>query len=191
MTTPEPSLTEAQLRALQGDGLTRRSCGGCVECCVALHVDLPELQKPPGVPCRHLTGGGCGIYDSRPSLCRVWHCLWRRTLAFPDLARPDRCGVIFSLQPVYDLPWRDVVVARALNSMDDFETPVVRAALDLIVESEQFPVDLVFRYKHRLLFPEAELADAILYPQLTPHAHLLERADRLRRQWVLAEQPPS
>ncbi len=44
-------------------------CARCGTCCVA--PDISTLNKPPGVPCPHLTEDHlCGIYEDRPSVCR-------------------------------------------------------------------------------------------------------------------------
>jgi len=45
-------------------------CLRCGACCVA--PDIAALDKPVGVPCRHLTGERtCAIYDERPAICRA------------------------------------------------------------------------------------------------------------------------
>ena len=52
-----------------------RECGECSLCCkVPLIV---PLDKPAGRWCRHCTPGhGCGIWPTRPAVCRSFHCLW-------------------------------------------------------------------------------------------------------------------
>jgi hypothetical protein len=38
---------------------------------------IPELEKPAGRWCSHaVTGKGCGIYESRPDVCRRFYCQW-------------------------------------------------------------------------------------------------------------------
>lgn len=68
-----------------------RKCGACTLCCTL--PAIPELDKPAGVPCRHLTAKGCGIYDSpeRPELCRSFACNWLKG-AVDEHARPDIVG---------------------------------------------------------------------------------------------------
>ena len=68
-----------------------RSCAGCTACCTVL--DVPELDAPSFVSCRHLTGGGCGIHATRPPICRSYHCEWARGFA-PEWMKPNDCGVI-------------------------------------------------------------------------------------------------
>lgn len=72
----------------------KRSCGGCTACCTALKIATPELRKKAQVDCRHLTGGGCGIYETRPEICREFLCGWRLFADMNDDWRPDRSGVL-------------------------------------------------------------------------------------------------
>ena len=82
-----------------------RQCGECTVCCTTLHIDTPEFQKAPGIPCPHLRAeGGCSIYESRPSACRVYHCGWRYLGFLSDSWRPDRSGVLLALTPPNELP---------------------------------------------------------------------------------------
>lgn len=72
-----------------------RSCGGCSLCCTVLRVD--PLRKLGGVPCAHLApGGGCGIYDERPHICRSYRCLWLQG-GLEEEDRPDRLGAVLDL----------------------------------------------------------------------------------------------
>lgn len=69
-----------------------RECGSCTACCT--HVQVSELNKPAGVPCRHLCGG-CGIYATRPTACRAFQCSWLGgTFPLPEWARPDVVGAL-------------------------------------------------------------------------------------------------
>lgn len=69
-------------------------CGPCQACCVALKIEAPELRKKSGTPCSHLTEKGCGIYETRPPVCRDFLCGWR-LLPELDLSwRPDLSGVM-------------------------------------------------------------------------------------------------
>jgi len=78
------------------DAPSERSCGGCTLCCTVLRVD--ELGKLGGTPCAKLRAdaGGCGIYQSRPSICRRYRCLWLQG-AFQEADRPDRIGAVLDL----------------------------------------------------------------------------------------------
>ncbi len=68
-----------------------KTCGPCTLCCTVL--DIPELAKPAGTPCRHL-GAGCGIYPDRPSPCRVFTCGWLAIGALGEAWRPDIAGFL-------------------------------------------------------------------------------------------------
>ncbi|MEG1453302.1 hypothetical protein [Brevundimonas sp.] len=74
--------------------LPDRDCGGCVECCRYIPLDLPELAKPTGQLCNYcVDGSGCAVHAIRPQTCRVWFCLWRAVELSEDW-RPDHSGVI-------------------------------------------------------------------------------------------------
>lgn len=82
---------------LLGPLLPDRVCGDCTACCTTLTVDSPDFKKPAETPCVHLSARGCGIHAVRPHICRTWFCGWRRVAAMPDTARPDRSGLLVSL----------------------------------------------------------------------------------------------
>ncbi len=79
-----------------------RDCGACKVCCRI--PDVPELNKPRDTWCEHIrldsAGGGCGIYDIRPSICRDYKCGWLNGLGDTG-DRPDLLGVMW--QPL-ELP---------------------------------------------------------------------------------------
>lgn len=60
--------------------------------------EIPELDKPLNAWCRHATleggAGGCGIYRSRPGVCRSFRCGWLDGLG-GEQDRPDRLGVMW------------------------------------------------------------------------------------------------
>ena len=73
-----------------------RSCGSCSLCCTVLRVD--ELEKPAGFDCPQQRGeAGCAIHETRPSVCRGYHCLWLQG-GLEDDERPDRTGGIIDLE---------------------------------------------------------------------------------------------
>lgn len=52
-----------------------RACGTCTLCCKVIGVG--ELDKQPGVWCPNCKSKkGCGIYETRPTSCRTFFCLW-------------------------------------------------------------------------------------------------------------------
>jgi hypothetical protein len=75
-----------------------RECGGCTLCCIVPVIDKPEMQKLPSSVCRHCTGGGCDIYESRPQTCRTYYCGWRWSTLLPDDWRPDQSGIFAQLE---------------------------------------------------------------------------------------------
>lgn len=74
--------------------LPDRDCGGCVECCRFIPLDLPELAKPTGELCAYcVDGAGCSVHAIRPGTCCTWFCVWRMVELSEDW-RPDRSGII-------------------------------------------------------------------------------------------------
>ena len=84
---------EQELKLVPG-----RSCGTCVVCCYLTDIDTPELKKPPGTVCEHCTGTGCGVYETRPPICRTFHCGWRYAAHLDEDWRPDRSGIFILLR---------------------------------------------------------------------------------------------
>jgi len=82
-----------------------RECGACSQCCVTPAIDKPDIQKAPGTPCRH-RAGGCAIYESRPQICRDYHCGWRRLAGVLQDWRPDLSGVFVELEADVPLQFR-------------------------------------------------------------------------------------
>jgi hypothetical protein len=91
-------------RAARGDQImaqvpAKRTCEGCDLCCTAVGVE--EIQKPPGCRCPHLTGEpgkSCGIYATRPIVCREFLCLWRGSdTLLPANLKPARVGFVIAL----------------------------------------------------------------------------------------------
>lgn len=72
---------------------SNRTCGRCHSCCV--HIAIPVLNKPLGVPCQHLVKGPgcCGIYENRPSPCAAYKCAWLDGF-FARGMRPDKSGLL-------------------------------------------------------------------------------------------------
>ena len=61
-----------------------------------LRVD--EIAKPAGQDCPHQRGeAGCGIYETRPPICRGYKCLWLQGGLEHD-ERPDKTGGIVDLE---------------------------------------------------------------------------------------------
>ncbi len=75
---------------------SHRACGECQACCNGwLAAEIYGHRMGSGVPCRFLGPKGCGIYESRPELCRSFVCGWLRPGSpFPEHWRPDKVGFI-------------------------------------------------------------------------------------------------
>jgi hypothetical protein len=85
-----------------GGPLPHRACGACDVCCVVFKIEEQSIAKEAGVPCRHLTKNGCGIYETRPETCRKWLCGWRLIPGLPEEWRPDLSGIL-----LYNVPCRE------------------------------------------------------------------------------------
>lgn len=71
-----------------------RECGDCKVCCIVSPIDEAEMQKRSNSMCRHRLTGGCGIYETRPTVCSLYFCGWRRLAFLDDDWRPDKSGVL-------------------------------------------------------------------------------------------------
>jgi hypothetical protein len=165
-----------------------RECGACVKCCEVLRVEHPELRKPAGILCSHNTGTGCGIYETRPSVCRSWYCLWRRISAMPERARPDQLGIIFTVEgnDASANPFEHLyVAARAVTSPADLETPDALTAFAMFIREGSLPLWVGFGRELRLRYPDERLVDAILHPSETVWQHLVPKALAWRKRWAM------
>jgi hypothetical protein len=73
-----------------------RHCGDCTLCCKVLGVEEGDFHKRKDQWCAHATKRhGCGIYETRPSKCRDFACLWLTGQFGRDEHRPDKIhGVV-------------------------------------------------------------------------------------------------
>jgi hypothetical protein len=81
-----------------------RTCGECHACCVELTIDTPEFKKDPLIPCAHLKGGRCGIYNTRFKICREFLCGWMLSPELKDSLRPDLSGILMLAVAQASLP---------------------------------------------------------------------------------------
>jgi hypothetical protein len=143
-----------------------RPCGDCIACCVLPLIDTPELNKPEGAVCPNCTGKGCAIYGSRPEVCRTFNCAWKRIPSMPPETRPDRLGVMFTLER--QLPPRNVFehlyfVGVATGDPRALESPMAKDVLAMLSEGA-LPVFVSAGGIKTLVHPEPNLADAIMNP---------------------------
>ncbi|HEY4077454.1 MAG TPA: hypothetical protein VGM26_11050 [Rhizomicrobium sp.] len=84
--------------------LAERRCGDCKACCNELKIKAPQLRKKAHTMCAHHTGAGCGIYESRPLVCRQFLCGWRLFGELDDGWRPDLSGALIMRLAPAQLP---------------------------------------------------------------------------------------
>ena len=156
-----------------------RQCGECMICCEYLPISCSTLKKPAEVLCPHcIVNRGCSIYETRANVCRTWHCLWRRDATMPDELRPDKSGLIFSLivheEPRYVFE-NAHITCMAVKSRAVFNDPPVAAAIERYIGEGILPVWHSYGGGKTLVYPNAELADAIANPKTTRATHLLQQ----------------
>lgn len=148
-----------------------RVCGECTACCKIMAFEAPGFSKPQDKLCQHANVSSCRIHASRPRPCREFFCLWRHVPAMPDAIRPDRIGVMFTIEELANPanPFeREFVLGRALNGKADFDHPGVKATLDVFIKNGDLPVWFSAAGERVLVHPHAKLRDAILMPQTAP-----------------------
>lgn len=75
-----------------------KTCGPCTLCCKVFKIEA--LAKPAGAVCSHCAhGGGCDIHGSHPRECQDFVCQWLKFEQMPDSYRPDRTGVVLTVEP--------------------------------------------------------------------------------------------
>ena len=155
---------------LLGPVLPDRTCGDCTVCCTVLTVNTPDFSKPAGIPCVHLTAGGCGIHAVRPHICRTWFCAWRRVARMPDEARPDRSGLLVSLafvqQPQNCFEGVSITV-RALEGSGAIANGMAATVLDSVCDL-LVPVWFSDGSEKMLMHPEDSVARLVLSGEPPP-----------------------
>ena len=149
-----------------GPARAERACGDCVACCQVLNIDEPDMVKPADQLCMHCTGRGCGVYASRPEVCRTWDCVWRRIESMPPETRPDRLGVVFAIdrQAEPQTPFdRLYFVARATGAAEALHSPATGDVAAMLAHGP-LPIFASWGQERRMIYPRAELAAAIADP---------------------------
>ena len=73
--------------------MTARQCGDCTLCCKIMAIET--LAKPAGRWCGHCRPGqGCLTYETRPSECREFNCLWLMDERFGPHWKPSRSKLV-------------------------------------------------------------------------------------------------
>lgn len=154
-----------------GPAKPERACGDCVACCKVLNIDEPDMLKPADQMCMHCTGKGCGVYATRPEVCRTWDCAWRRVASMPKETRPDKLGVVFTIdgQANAQTPFdRLYFVGRAVGWPAALHTQDTLNVASMLAHGP-LPIYISWGSERQLIYPREELAAAILDP-LGPHA---------------------
>ena len=164
-----------------------RQCGDCMVCCEYMPISTKGLIKPGQTLCPHvIVNRGCSMYDTRPNVCRTWHCLWRRDAAMPEALRPDKSRMIFSLI-VHDeersLFEQTHITCIAMQSKSDYEQPLVAATIQRYVEEGVLPVWLGHDGGKECIYPDPEMADAILHPVSTQFKDLVAPGKQWRARY--------
>lgn len=74
-----------------------RACGTCTMCCKIPRIDV--LSKPAGKWCVHcLPGRGCGIYETRPMICRKFLCVWMQNGELSAEWKPEKSKMYLSYE---------------------------------------------------------------------------------------------
>jgi hypothetical protein len=172
--------------SLLGPVLDDRTCGDCTVCCTVLKVDAPEFRKPAETPCTHLGASGCRIHAVRPRICRTWFCAWRRVARLPDDARPDRSGLLVSLNFVREPRncFEGVSInVRSLPGSKAIENGMAATVLDSLCD-RLIPVWFSDGSKKMLMHPDGEVAGHVLSGDAAP-AHLQGEVEAWRRHYGL------
>lgn len=169
---------------LLGPVLADRACGDCTACCTVLTVDTPDFSKPAGVPCAHLASHGCSIHAARPHVCRTWFCAWRRMADMPEEARPDRSGLLVSLnfvrEPRNCLEGVSINV-RTLAGSGAFDTGMAGTILDSLCD-RLIPVWFSDGSRKMLMHPENDVARLVLSGDPAP-PHLRDEVAAWRERY--------
>jgi uncharacterized protein len=101
-----------------------KSCGPCFFCCKVLEIE--EMKKTAGKLCPHcVLSGGCGVYETRPQVCRDYFCQWKEDRGLPATMRPDKVGTLLMddadsdeyhavCDPEKPFSWRNPLIFRHL-----------------------------------------------------------------------------
>ena len=169
---------------LLGPVLADRTCGDCTACCTVLTVDTPDFKKPAETPCIHLASHGCGIHAVRPHICRTWFCAWRRIAGMPDEARPDRSGILVSLDFVREPRncFEGVsIIVRTLAGSDAIKSGMAGTILDSLCD-RLVPVWFSDGSRKMLMHPDSEVAGLVISGD-TPPAHLKDEVAAWRERY--------
>lgn len=121
-----------------------RGCEGCNVCCI--QPEIHSLHKPAGITCTHCElGVGCRCWDTRPSECSRFFCLWVTSHILPPALRPDRCGVMFE-------PLRGKQVLMALcDRLEAWKSPIPMQIIQVALNQGISVIVIDGKDRHMLL----------------------------------------
>jgi hypothetical protein len=152
------------------------TCGGCRECCYI----FPLPGKPARQWCKHITEKGCGVYQTRPPLCRGFQCQYLSHQAkMPKHWRPDRSGVILTYRghhkgyPILVMTLRNEKVVNT-PIVDSIRKALIRSNIIIITTWEG--ANAAISYTHIADLTRAD-AEAIMERVLTDNTIIGEQQD--------------
>lgn len=112
-----------------------RECGECTACCTWLYGEVYESEFGNGKSCKFLKCDGCGIHETRPSLCRNYQCAWSQYLLSEEM-RPDKSNIIVSVErnengqylnvfPINNVEISEEIKEYFKNWSEKMNTPVI------------------------------------------------------------------
>lgn len=121
---------------------TTRACAGCDACCTVMQIE--ELDKPAGVRCRHLSGGGCGIWGAHPQPCKTYVCLWRLSDdILPADLFPAKSGFVLSVHSMTVWPAMVTLSLIPGAASGGWRAPDVLAGLKALAAAWNCPVSVM------------------------------------------------
>jgi len=133
-----------------------RKCGECSWCCY--FPSIPECNSKANEYCKHCTDNTCDIYETRPSGCKNFLCLWMRQEQIPDIFRPDKCGVMFEL-PDYCKTYIGHVVPGS-----NYNNEAVQLLIKKILDAgDAVIIDDVQKQEHIFYLPEGMTKASVLF----------------------------
>ena len=133
------------------------ACGPCGLCCKLMAI--PTLAKPRHSWCsKYVMRTGCGIYETRPTECRDFFCLYLLTPELSEAWRPDKARfmiwtgqeerrLIVEVDPATPAAWRQEPYYSQLKAWSDRNRPepmevTVRIGSQLFVLFPEVDIDL-------------------------------------------------
>lgn len=115
-----------------------RECGDCHVCCDLLTTDRARHRNAADRRCpNYARERGCLVPDGRPPACASWHCAWHEFAWLPDLCRPDRMGILLTVEQG-DTPAGEPYVLARTPDVSNYKSLLAQDVLWQLVQ--QMPV---------------------------------------------------